>query len=69
VALPYGRLPWQPGKTARRVVKRQVKEIAQRVGAHGPALYRVLRALGDVGVVAELENRYFTLTRLGAVLQ
>ncbi|MGH3546575.1 MAG: methyltransferase [Pseudonocardiaceae bacterium] len=46
-----------------------VEEIAQRVGAHPSALYRVLRALGDVGVVAELENRQFALTPLGEVLR
>jgi DNA-binding IscR family transcriptional regulator len=33
-----------------------VDQIAQRVGAHRSALYRVLRALGDVGVVAELQG-------------
>jgi hypothetical protein len=48
---------------------RPVAEIAQRVGAHGSALYRVLRALGDVGVVAELENRHFALTPLGEMLR
>jgi hypothetical protein len=48
---------------------RDVEEIAQRVGAHGPTLYRLLRALGDVGVVAELENRRFALTTFGEVLR
>jgi O-methyltransferase domain len=48
---------------------RPVAEIAQRVGAHGSTLYRVLRALGDVGVVAELENRHFALTPLGEMLR
>jgi O-methyltransferase domain len=48
---------------------RQVEEIAQLVGAHGSALYRVLRALGDVGVVAELENRRFAVTPLGEMLR
>jgi O-methyltransferase domain len=48
---------------------RPIAEIAQRVGAHGSTLYRVLRALGDVGVVAELENRRFALTPLGEVLR
>lgn len=48
---------------------RQVDEIANLVGAHGPALYRVLRALGDVGVVAELENRQFALTPVGELLR
>jgi len=37
---------------------RDVQEIAQLVGAHGSSLYRLLRALGDVGIVAELENRH-----------
>ncbi|MGH3428554.1 MAG: methyltransferase, partial [Mycobacteriales bacterium] len=46
-----------------------VAEIARRVGAHGSALYRVLRALGDVGVVAELEDRHFALTPVGEVLR
>lgn len=48
---------------------RPVAEIADLVGAHGPALYRLLRALGDVGVVTELENRHFALTPLGALLR
>jgi hypothetical protein len=48
---------------------RPVDEIADLVGAHGPALYRVLRALGDVGVVAELEDRHFALTPLGEFLR
>ncbi len=46
-----------------------VEQIAQRVGAHRSALYRVLRALGDVGVVAELENRQFALTPLSELLR
>jgi O-methyltransferase domain len=46
-----------------------VEQIAQRVGAHCSALYRVLRALGDVGVVAELENRQFALTPLSELLR
>lgn len=48
---------------------RDVKEIAEAVGAHGPALYRLLRALGDVGVVTEVENRWFALTPLGELLR
>ncbi len=48
---------------------RDAEEIAELVGAHGPALYRLLRALGDVGIVAELENRRFALTPLGEVLR
>jgi hypothetical protein len=48
---------------------RDAEEIAEAVGAHGPALYRLLRALGDVGVIAELENRRFALTPLGEMLR
>jgi hypothetical protein len=47
---------------------RDAGEIAELVGAHGPALYRLLRLLDDAGVVAELENRRFALTPLGATL-
>ena len=48
---------------------RDAEEIAELIGAHGPTLYRLLRPLGDVGVVAELENRRFALTPLGEVLR
>ncbi len=48
---------------------RDTDEIAELVGAHGPTLYRLLRALGDVGVVAELADRRFALTPLGEVLR
>jgi hypothetical protein len=48
---------------------RPVAEIARRVGAHELALYRVLRALGDVGVVEELDDRWFALTPLGEILR
>ncbi|MBV9143777.1 MAG: hypothetical protein JO115_23145 [Pseudonocardiales bacterium] len=48
---------------------RPVAEIARRVGAHASALYRVLRALGDVGVVAERDDRWFALTPLGEMLR
>ncbi|MGB6161257.1 MAG: methyltransferase [Pseudonocardiaceae bacterium] len=48
---------------------RDVEKIAEAVGAHGPALYRLLRALGDVGVVTEVENRLFALTPLGEILR
>ncbi|HEY6423527.1 MAG TPA: methyltransferase [Pseudonocardiaceae bacterium] len=44
------------------------EEIAKQVGAHGPALYRLLRALGDVGVVVELENHRFALTPVSELL-
>ncbi|MGH3699977.1 MAG: methyltransferase [Pseudonocardiaceae bacterium] len=48
---------------------RNAEEIAEPVSAHGPTLYRLLRALGDVGVVAELENRRFALTPFGELLR
>jgi hypothetical protein len=48
---------------------RDAEEIAKSVGAHGPAWYRLLRALGDFGVIAELENRRFALTSLGEMLR
>lgn len=48
---------------------RPVAEIAELVGAHGPALYRLLRAVGDVEMVTELENRHFALTPLGELLR
>lgn len=48
---------------------REAEEIAQLIGAHGSALYRLLRALGDVEIVTELENRQFALTPLGEMLR
>ncbi len=48
---------------------RDVEDITELVGAHCPALYRLLRALGDVGVVVELDDRRFALTPLGEVLR
>lgn len=47
---------------------RDTEEIADLVGVHRQALYRLLRVLGDARVVAELENRRFALTPLGEVL-
>ena len=46
-----------------------VEAIARQVGADDSALYRVLRALSDVGVVTELDNRRFALTQLGEILR
>ncbi|PZS25675.1 MAG: hydroxyneurosporene methyltransferase [Pseudonocardiales bacterium] len=48
---------------------RSVEVIARQVGADDSALYRVLRAVGDAGVVAELDDRRFVLTPLGEVLR
>jgi C-methyltransferase len=44
-------------------------ELADEVSAHGPSLYRVLRALASVGVFAETEGRRFTLTPLAECLR
>ncbi len=44
-------------------------ELADAVSAHGPSLYRVLRALASVGVFAEIEGRRFTLTPLAECLR
>lgn len=44
-------------------------EIARLVGANGPALYRLLRTLGDAGVVVEHEHRRFGLSPLGELLR
>lgn len=41
-----------------------VSDIADRVGAHEPSLYRLLRALADEGVFAEVEPRRFVATAL-----
>lgn len=48
---------------------RQADDIAAGVGAHAPALYRVLRVLGDFGVLTELPGRRFALTPLGELLR
>ncbi len=44
-------------------------ELAAAVSAHGPSLYRVLRALASVGVFAETEGRRFTMTPLAECLR
>jgi C-methyltransferase len=44
-------------------------ELADAVSAHGPSLYRVMRALASVGVFAEAEGRRFTLTPLAECLR
>ncbi|TWF80396.1 hydroxyneurosporene-O-methyltransferase [Pseudonocardia hierapolitana] len=48
---------------------RRVDEIATTVGADASSLYRLLRALGDVGVVEELDGRRFATTPLGDLLR
>jgi hypothetical protein len=48
---------------------RHVDQIAEDVGADGPTLYRLLRVLGDFGVLDELEDRHFRLTPVGDLLR
>jgi hypothetical protein len=45
------------------------KELAQATGTHAPSLYRLLRALASVGVLAEDEHGRFALTPLAATLR
>jgi hypothetical protein len=45
------------------------EELAESVGAHPRALFRVLRALASLGIFAENAENRFELTPLGALLQ
>ena len=44
-------------------------ELAGKVGAHAPSLYRVMRMLADFGVFTEEGGGKFALTPLGALLR
>jgi hypothetical protein len=46
-----------------------VEEIAGKVGAHAPSLYRVMRMLASLGVFKEGPPRSFALTPVGEVLK
>ena len=46
-----------------------IDTLAARVGAHSDSLYRVLRALASIGVVAEPLPRQFALTAMSALLR
>lgn len=46
-----------------------VEEIAGKVGAHAPSLYRVMRLLASLGVFKEGPKRSFALTPLGELLK
>ena len=48
---------------------RSVDEVAEAVGAHRGALYRVLRTLASVGVFTEVEPQRFALTPMGECLR
>jgi hypothetical protein len=45
-----------------------VKGLAERVGAHAPSLYRLLRTLASAGVFTEPQPGVFALTPLGQTL-
>ena len=45
------------------------EELAPAVGAHSPSLYRLLRALASVGILAEDQRQRFRLTPLGETLR
>jgi hypothetical protein len=46
-----------------------VEEIAAKVGAHAPSLYRVMRMLASFGVFREGPSRHFALTPAGELLK
>src|SRR5262245_64918475 len=48
---------------------RTTDDLARRTGAHAPSLYRLLRALTSVGVLAEETPGQFTVTPLGTYLR
>jgi len=48
---------------------RSVDELARETGAHGPSLYRVLRALASAGIFSEAVPRGFVQTPMGALLR
>ena len=46
-----------------------VEDLASKVGAHAPSLYRVMRMLASLGVFREEKGKRFALTPVGRVLQ
>lgn len=46
-----------------------VEEIAAKVGAHAPSLYRVMRLLASMGVFREAPGKQFALTPAGKLLR
>src|SRR5262245_24557071 len=43
-------------------------ELAAAVGAHGPSVFRLLRALATLGIFAEVAPKKFALTEVGDFL-
>ncbi len=48
---------------------RTAEELAREIGAHGPSLYRLMRATASVGVLAEGPEKTFSQTPLSEVLR
>ncbi len=48
---------------------RAIEELASKVGAHAPSLYRVMRLLASLGVFRESPPRHFALTPVGELLK
>lgn len=48
---------------------RPIEELATKVGAHAPSLYRVMRLLASLGVFKEAPARHFALTPVGELLK
>jgi hypothetical protein len=48
---------------------RPIEELAAKVGAHAPSLYRVMRLLASLGVFKEGPQRHFALTPVGELLK
>lgn len=48
---------------------RHADELAQQTGAHGPSLYRLLRALACKGIFSEAQPGYFALTPIAELLR
>jgi len=44
-------------------------QLAEEIGAHAPSLYRLLRALASLGLVAQDDDERFALTPLGTYLR
>src|SRR5262245_42221467 len=45
------------------------EDLAKDVGAHGPSVYRLMRALASLGVFQEESSKKFSLTELGDLLR
>jgi DNA-binding IclR family transcriptional regulator len=48
---------------------RHAQWLASASGTHAPSLARLLRALAAIGIVAESDQRQYTLTPVGAMLR